>query len=89
MADADVVKILNVGSRSFNLGQGRILAPKKIMSVPAVEAKKLLNYKDLVDASKVMESGPDPEVAALKAENAKLAQQVLDLKDQLKDAKKK
>ncbi len=74
MSDAtEKVMILNRGPRSYHLLDGTILGPGLSAEVSEAEAKGLLDYKDLVDASKIVKS---PSTDALRKENAELRRQL-------------
>ena len=80
------VAILNQGKGKFKLSGKRVIPPLGILEVSADEAKKLLNYKVLVDASKAVR--PSKDAAKLKAENASLKAQLEQLKGAAPEAGK-
>ena len=83
MAD-DKVAVYNRGQRTYVLKDKRKLAPGQSQEVAADEAKSLLDYRDLVDMSKVAPKAGEKmkqlqdDNAALLDENAKLKQQLAD-----------
>lgn len=76
------VPVLNRGRRTFHLADGKLLKPGQGCEVSAEEAKGLLEYKDLVDARKVVKL---PSTSKIEAENAELKKQNDELKAQLED----
>lgn len=79
------VTLLNRGQRSYDLtngadGKARRHGPGATMTYSAEEAKRMEGYKELVDITKLP---GQVDVAALKAENAKLLAENTGLKAQL------
>ena len=69
--DVDKVVVLNQGQRAYQTSAG-VLQVGASIELPVAEAEKLLSYKDLVDASKLIPGSGNVSAKALKAENAKL-----------------
>lgn len=81
MAEAKLVTVLNRGRRSYHLTDGRILGPGEGLTVSADEAKSLQNYREVVDASKLVKVPQNDEaVKKLKKENDELAKENAELK---------
>jgi cell division protein FtsB len=80
-----MVSIMNRGAGAYRTSVG-LLAAGQVLEVPAGEAKKLLHYRDLMDASKFVKN---PTLLDLQAENAKLKAENAEMKALLDEDKGK